>query len=417
MKKLLSVAWVVVFAIMALPYTLHSAPPRLVEKSFPVKMGGKLELDLDTGGRLEISGWSKEEIAVTAEIGGKDQDDAEIEFEATSSSVEIHSSCNHHLRGCRCKVRFVVRVPERCDVHVESSGGAVIIDGVEGKLSGQTMGGEIELSKIKGYIDLETMGGRINVEDCEADGKVHTMGGAVVIRGVRGNLKGSTMGGKVTYENVSSQRGAKENEELNVSTMGGDIEIGSVDEKVKAETYGGDITVEKAEEVNVSTMGGDINVNEAPAGAKVKTMGGDITIRSAGNRVNATTMGGDIDLGAVDGSIKASTMGGDVVAKMVGDPAKGDRNVEIESMGGDIELTVPAGLSMKFDIEIEYTKKFADKAPKIESEFGMNIEETKDWESHHGSKRKHIYGTGEIGGGANLIKIKTINGNITIKKG
>jgi len=86
-------------------------------------------------------------------------------------------------------------------------------------------------------------------------------------------------------------------------------------------------------------------------------------------------------------------------------------------MGGDIELTVPAGLSMKFDIEIEYTKKLADRAPKIESEFGMNIEETKDWESHHGSKRKHIYGTGEVGGGANLIKIKTINGDITIKKG
>jgi len=41
---------------------------------------------------------------------------------------------------------------------------------------------------------------------------------------------------------------------------------------------------------------------------------------------------------------------------MVGDPAKGKRDVEIQSMGGDIILTVPSALSMDFDIRLTYTE-------------------------------------------------------------
>jgi hypothetical protein len=86
-------------------------------------------------------------------------------------------------------------------------------------------------------------------------------------------------------------------------------------------------------------------------------------------------------------------------------------------MGGDVELTVPAGLSMKFDLEIEYTKKHHKKC-RIESDFPVKIEESDDWERNFlGQAHKHIYGTGEVGGGTHLIKIKTRNGHIAIRKG
>ena len=42
--------------------------------------------------------------------------------------------------------------------------------------------------------------------------------------------------------------------------------------------------------------------------------------------------------------------------RMVGDPAKGKRDVEIQSMGGDITLTVPSALSMDLNITLTYTK-------------------------------------------------------------
>jgi hypothetical protein len=47
----------------------------------------------------------------------------------------------------------------------------------------------------------------------------------------------------------------------------------------------------------------------------------------------------------------------------------------------------------------------------------MKLEKTKEWERDGGTKKKYIYGTGEIKGGKNLIRIKTTNGNIYIRKG
>jgi DUF4097 and DUF4098 domain-containing protein YvlB len=162
-------------------------------------------------------------------------------------------------------------------------------------------------------------------------------------------------------------------------------------------------------------MGGDVNVGEAPAGAEVKTMGGDITVTYAGEYVKAGTMGGDIEIEAVDGWVKATTMGGDVTVFMVGDPDKGKRDVELESKGGDIELEVPAGLSMEFDIELAFTKDHEGDY-EIVSDFDMDYEETSEWQRKWGQKVKYIYGTGDVKGGKHLIKIKTVNGNIYIRK-
>lgn len=397
------------------PSPAWAATDRMIDKSFPLAMGGKLEIDLDTGGAIEIIGWDKNEIAVRVEIGGEDADAVNVELEPGSELFRIHSELERR-RHIEVDVAFTIRVPAKCDIRIDSNGGGVKIEGVEGKLSGKTLGGALELARVKGEIRLETMGGSASVVSSEADGEISTMGGEVVIRDVKGDLKGSTMGGQVTYENVTGRSAASDDEEMHVSTMGGDIKIAGTDRKVSAQTMGGDIDVGKAEEVSVTTMGGDIDVGDAPAGAKVTTMGGDITVTSAGVYVKAKTMGGDIEIGSVDGKIIATTMGGDVTAKMVGDPKKGDRGVDVSSMGGDIEITVPAGLSMKFDIEIEYTKKHKDKV-KITSDFPMNVEETPEWERHHGSLRKFIYGTGSVGGGEHLVKIKTINGNITLRKG
>jgi DUF4097 and DUF4098 domain-containing protein YvlB len=414
MKKALTIGVMLLLAILSQPRYLFAAPDRTIEKSFPVKMGGRLELDLDTGGDIEITGWDRAEIAVVADIGGRDGDMVRVEFEPGSASLRIHSYCEKR-RNSSTDVDFTLKVPNECDIRIDSNGGGVEITGVAGEIRGKTMGGSLELARIKGEIHLETMGGSVRVEDSEADGKVSTMGGSVLIRNVKGNLRGSTMGGKVTYTNVTGGSASSKDEEMQISTMGGDIVVGKTGGKVHAETYGGDIDVGEAKAVDVTTMGGDINVDDAPSGAKVMTMGGDITIRSAGNYVKAKTMGGDIDIDSIDGEVEATTMGGDIAVTMTGDPKKGERDVELSSMGGDIELTVPAGLSMKFDLEIEYTKN-CRKQPRIESDFKMNIEETKDWERHHGSARKHIYGTGSVGGGEHLIRIKTINGNITIKK-
>ncbi len=374
-----------------------------IKKEFDIGMGNELVLDLGTGGGIYISGWDEEKVAVKVHISGVDEDDYDLDFDAGSSSIKISSDYSSRWGRHDGDFEFDIKVPERFDIEIESSGGSVHITGVEGEISGstaggglvfskvsgdidfRTMGGEITASEVKGQLRLETMGGGITITDSEADGRVSTMGGNILMEHVKGNLKGSTMGGNVTYRDVSgrSNRSSKRS---------------------------------NGDEVHVSTMGGDIHLDDAPQGANLNTKGGDITVRSAGKFVKAKTFGGNIEIDEIDGWVNASTLGGDVTVIMTGDPDEGRRDIEISSLGGEITLTVPPDLSMEFDIELAITKN-SHRDYEIISDFDMKQEKTRKWDRSHGSKRKYIYGTGTVAGGKNKIEISTINGNIYIKKG
>ena len=413
MKRSMVIAMVALLVVMLPALALAGGDVRKVEKTFELKKGGNLNIEIKVGGDIIIEGWGRDEVSVKAKITGRDRDDVELDFDKKKSGLEINADIDER-RDTRANCDLYIMVPEKFDIEFETMGGDVSIKGVDGEITGQTMGGDVDFEGLRGHLAVTTMGGDVTVLDSEVDGKVKTMGGDVDITNVKGDLKGSTMGGDVTYENVV-RAGGYDDKEIVISSMGGDLSLDYAGKNIRAKTYGGDIDVSKAEKVNVMTMGGDISVEEAPTGAKVKTMGGDIEIGMAGDYVDAETMGGDITVDDIDGWIKAVTMGGDVEVTMTGDPGKGKRDVEIKSMGGDIDLTVPKGLSMKFDIEIQWTKNH-DHKPKIVSDLGIDIEETKEWEKKHGSKRKYIYGTGKAGSGEHLIKIRTINGDVHINE-
>ncbi|MCK4561165.1 MAG: DUF4097 family beta strand repeat protein [Calditrichia bacterium] len=350
-----------------------------VKKEIETEPGKTLDIELTTGGSIEVTGWDKNLVSIIAHIRG-DKEDYYIDVDERSSGIKIEVSYEgrHRHNG---GVSVDVHVPTKYNLELETMGGDIMLKGIEGSFSGETMGGEIELYHLKGEVDLTTMGGEIQVEDCDLDGQVKTMGGEISLRDVIGDLDASTMGGEVSYRNVKRR-----------------------DER------------EDAREVKISTMGGEIEVDDAPGGANVSTMGGEIRIRSAKKYVKAKTMGGEIKIDKIDGGVKATTMGGDIEVNMVGDPDQYDRDVVLSSMGGDIILTVPSGLSMDFDIKLTITHR-SSADYKIISDFPIDIEKSGDWDYSDRSARRFIYGTGKVAGGKNKIRIDTVNGDIIIKKG
>jgi DUF4097 and DUF4098 domain-containing protein YvlB len=202
--------------------------------------------------------------------------------------------------------------------------------------------------------------------------------------------------------------------------MGGEVLLEEVSGTVTGSSMGGKVIQKKGAgegtgEVKISTMGGELNIADAPAGAVLSTMGGDIHVASAKDHVKAKTMGGDIRIDAIDGWVHAETMGGDVQVRMTGDPSRGNREIELISLSGDIELTVPTNLSMNLDVELAYTKGRSGRYS-IQSDFPLKTEETEEWDDDDGSPRKYIYGTGTVAGGQHRVRIKTINGNVILKK-
>jgi hypothetical protein len=353
------------------------------KKEFNVKPGGKVNIELRCGGAIEIEGWDKNIVSVDLEVRGRDADELNIEIVQDGDNINISSYFDDEQHNNKTHQKLLVNVPRDYNVEFETMGGNVKIDKVQGIMEGKTMGGSLDLSNLKGQLDIMTMGGEINVSDCEVDGKVKTMGGAVLVENVVGDLDASSMGGKVTQRDVKGRKGS----------------IGK--------------------EVNISTMGGEINVDSAPNGAKVKTMGGNITINSVSKFVDAITYGGDIEIKEVDGKVQAKTMGGDVDVKFIG--SGDDKDINLNSLGGNMTLYVPSDFSMDVFIEITITEEYADEHDNIEDikpagDFSLTGELSKDWDDSNGSPRKFYRAKGSFNGGKNKVIIKTINGDVTLNK-
>ena len=121
-------------------------------------------------------------------------------------------------------------------------------------------------------------------------------------------------------------------------------------------------------------------------------------------------MGGDIEIDSIDGWVKATTMAGDVEVTMTG--SGGDAT--LTSMTGDITLYVPSDFGMDLDLEIAYTRNSRQEY-RLDAPGGLTPTVSPDWDHDQGTARKYIRSSGSVNGGGNTVKIKTVNGNITVK--
>jgi len=377
-----------VTTLLAAACAAYAASPAAGTRTIPVSSGGTLILDLDAGGDVEISGTggSSASVSYTASC----RPDCRVDIKEAGDGLRISTSFAGGSNNNTSDITFKIAVPSHFDVEVQSMGGGISIAGVEGKFTGKTHGGELTLRDVRGQADLTTMGGQISLIDSDLDGELSTMGGEVLFENVVGDVKGSSMGGNVRYKNVRRRDGSH----------------GS------PPRTGEDLPDAVGETVQISTKGGEIDVQDAPEGADLHTMGGDIRVKGAERFVRAKTMGGDIHIDAVDGWVEAVTMGGDVEVSVIGHGG----DVTLTSMSGDITLYVPAGFGMKLDLEIAFTRN-STQDYRITAPGNLAATTTPEWDREHGTPRKYTRTSGAVNGGGNTVKIRTINGNVTVREG
>lgn len=149
---------------------------------------------------------------------------------------------------------------------------------------------------------------------------------------------------------------------LDLHTMGGDITVPPLHgNAVYLNTMGGELKLYggKYETVYLNTMGGDITASYEASNVTLKTLGGRIevdTTQTTG-KLDADTMGGDIEVSLPAGTlftIDAASMGGKVThgtiqmnatektrTKLVGATldGAGTLDISLNTMGGDIEVS------------------------------------------------------------------------------
>ncbi len=157
--------------------------------------------------------------------------------------------------------------------------------------------------------------------------------------------------------------------------------------------------------------GGEITLSDVPDRAHVVTGGGAIVIGRSAGRVLAETGGGNITIDAAEGDASVTTGAGNVLIKSSGKDA---HSVDVSSGSGSVVLQLPDNANATLDLETAYTNE--NKPSKIVSDWPVKISVSPDWDSSHGTPRKYVRVHQDIGKGGATIRVRTVNGDIQLKR-
>jgi len=357
----------------------------------PTREGARLLLRAD-GGAVNVRPSPGDKVSCTVTLRAYTSDEGKARrlfdtFQLSTRSVEaggVYITSQAPQRGrheVKFRVNFLITVPQRYNLDVETQGGDITVESpLEGEARLTTAGGDIRTSDISGGVRIETAGGGISLGKIGGELTARTAGGGI-------HLDGSN--GDTTLE-----------------TSGGEIVTGEVGGSLRAETAGGDIVVGGATgHVQAQTSGGQIQIGPTGGSVRAETAGGSIRLQSARGRVVAETAGGSIDLLKVDGAVKASTAAGRILAEFNWSNNKFGPS-QLETSMGDVYVYLPINMPLTIDAAIDTAA-----GRQIHSDFPLDIQTDKEE-----LVPSTIRGHGTLNGGGEILKIRTVAGNIEIRK-
>lgn len=171
---------------------------------------------------------------------------------------------------------------------------------------------------------------------------------------------------------------------------------------------------EYSKNITVKGMSSDVSINNLNiTSLKVKTLSGDIYLKNIEieDNLDLNTVSGEIEMNTIRANIIFETSAGDVEGENI------EGNIKGETISGDVEIEI---ISDKFEVDIETVTgeveiqllKDASFSYTLDTVSGdIEIEFEYDKEIH-----KPSYKTGIVKDGLNKIKVKTVSGDVTIKR-
>ncbi len=174
---------------------------REVNLNFPLAADGRFSID-NVSGRIEVSGWDRNEVVVKGTIHGHTQegvDAVKTDVESDTNRVAIHTRQPSNLTGFPFswpffkniydeRVDYTVQVP-RCArlAGITSVNGQITVDGVSGNIEASTVNGKTQIKGAAGDLKLSTVNGQI-----DAELSALARGQTVSLNGVNGQI-GATL--------------------------------------------------------------------------------------------------------------------------------------------------------------------------------------------------------------------------------
>ncbi len=378
-----------------------SAADSVIERTLPASSGERIYIDVRPGGSITIHGWNQSQVRMRAVLSGDQVSETRVLFDRTANGLELRAIVDYQRNNTRNSNRFELWVPRKFDVQMTSGGGGIAIDNVEGRFSGNTGGGEITLESVTGEASLTTGGGEVRVANSSLNGSVTTGGGGGIVTNTTGDVRVSSGGGAVIRDGVSQGQarvyGVGGLDPQTIVSIGGTVDARALSDGA----------------ISYNSAGGDIRYESVPNGGRFNTGGGSIVIGSVGGRASFNTGGGNIRLSNVADDVTATTGAGSVEISLIS--ANGTaQNVTVASGTGQVVIELPANYDGRLDLETAYTER--NGPTKIQSDFPVAVTETDEWDGRNGTPRRYVRASGQAGSGRGLIKIRTVNGDVVIRR-
>lgn len=364
---------------------------RWVEEStgrLPVNEKGQLQLRSDFG-NVRVSAGASGEFSWRVEkiTDGRGESAArqlfrqfEVNVRGSRETVNVEGRSVRHPRYPRLQVSYELKVPREFDVIIQTNGGEIRLEDVGGAVEATTAGGSITGTNLGGPARIETAGGNISLGNVGAELRCSTAGGSIRV----GDVKGDTV----------------------LETSGGGIQVGYVSGHLRARTAGGSIGIAGADgNITAETAGGKIEVGGAKGRLSAQTAGGNINVSDSLGLVRAETAGGSIYLQRILSGIRAQTSAGNIMAQILAN-ANSFESSELDTSFGDVVVYLPSELPVTVQASIEMAR-----GHKILTDFPIQIVSDQD-----SVGPGEVSAKGRLNGGGQLLRIRTVGGNIEIRK-
>lgn len=245
--------------------------------------GSKLWVKNRNGG-IRVTGWEKEEVALTAEIRDTERRRIELVVERKGADLDIEALFQQprwsfgigFVQSPRCEM--TLSVPHKLLAHFRTSNGTLSVAALDGYANCETTNGDIRIREISGEVHAETSNGTIEAVRLRARLKGGTTNGKIILEDVDGGIKMDTTNGSIRARNLDGW-----NEGISLETTNGSIEVelGRAGGDLWAENTNGSLEVKvpgaqvielKKHEAHLKVPGGQQKIS-------VSTTNGSIRIR------------------------------------------------------------------------------------------------------------------------------------------
>ncbi len=223
-------------------------------------------------------------------------------------------------------------------------------------------------------LDLKTANADISVANITGDVKVETFSAGLHLQNITGRIDGVTSVGNIDLKAFDG--------DVMLQTKGGNIALEGGTGNVKARTSGGSLQIiDVTGAVNGKTSGGGITLRDSKGGADLKTAGGSIEVEN-------------------DGPVLAKATGGSIRCQLQEASSSQNLLLDLETAGG--------GLNVSLIPDIAATVEAKVLGGSVTTEFPVVVE------TAGAVKSNELQGT--INGGGPLLRLRSIGGNIILRK-